>query len=211
MMRKRFHLFPPGARRKAEEFARQHLNSWVIPWVRPSVFCLSVPLVAALMFGGCPQKPVQRKFPMTGVIAPPRVTRKEVDTTPPTIDSTYDFSGPVLVLAIPPPKAPPVHRLPYPVEPEPEVKPEAPRISPQLSIEAKNQAQVSAEADIRAAQQSLDATAGRKLSANQQDLAGKIISFIKQAREAITAEDWLRAQSLAHKAKVLGDELIQSF
>ena len=142
---------------------------------------------------------------------PPRAPRKEVDVTPPTIDTTYEWEGPVFVLNIPPPKAPPVHRTPYPVEPEPEVKPEAPRISPQLSTQAKNMAQGSAEADIRAAQQSLDATAGRQLSANQKDLTDKINGFIKQAREAMAAEDWLRAQSLAQKAKLLGIDLTQSF
>jgi hypothetical protein len=208
MMRSRIHERLRTRLRNAGHFARQCRT---YP-VRPGIFYLGVPMFAALMFGGCPQKPVQPKFIRTGVIQPPQVMRRSVDVTPPEIEATYTGPWPVLVLTIPAPKAPPpVHRTPYATDPEPEVKPEAPRISPQLSPEVKNQAQGSAEADIRAAQQSLDATAGRKLNANQKDLADKINGFIKQAREAITAEDWLRAQSLAQKARVLGDQLTHSF
>lgn len=207
MKRKQIYKSPLSACCKAADIARQ----FSIRFVRPSIFCLCVPVLGVLMIGGCPQKPVHAKFTQTGVIVPPRVIPRNVDVTPPTIDFTYEAPELILVLTIPTPKAPPVHRTPYPVEPEPEVKPEAPRISPQLSPEAKNKAQGNAEADIRAAQQSLDSTAGRKLDANQQDLSDKINSFMKQAREAIAAEDWLRAQSLAHKAKVLGDGLTQSF
>jgi hypothetical protein len=207
MMRTRIHKSLGIALRAAGRIARQGKTCFG----RPGILGLCLPMFAALMFGGCPQKPVQPKFARTGVIQPPRVTHNNVDITPPTIDSAYDVVGPVIVLSIPAPKAPPARRAPNTLEPEPEVKPEAPRISPQLSPEEKNLAQGSAEADIRAAQQSLDSTAGRKLNANQQDLAEKINGFIKQAREAIAAEDWLRAQSLAQKAKVLGDELTHSF
>jgi hypothetical protein len=206
-MRTENHNSRPGAESNAGALARQFSTRSF----RPAMLCLSAPIFAALMFGGCPQKPVQPKFVRTGVIQPPRVTPTSVDTTPPAIESNYDTAWPTFVLSIPAPKPPPVRRLPYAVEPEPEVKPEAPRISPQLSPEVKNQAQGSAEADLRAAQQSLDSTAGRKLNANQKDLSDKINGFIKQAREAITEEDWLRAQSLAQKARVLGDQLTHSF
>jgi hypothetical protein len=207
MMRTGIHKSPPHSPVGAGTIARQFKKYSV--W--SGIFCFSLPVFAALVFGGCPQKHVQPKFAQTGVLLPPRVTPVHIDITPPAIDPVYDGIWPVLVLSIPPPKAPPVHRAPYVTEPELEVKPEAPRISPQLSPQQKNSAQGSADADLRAAQQSLDATAGRKLNANQQDLADKINGFIRQAREAKTAEDWLRAQSLAHKAKVLGGELIQSF
>jgi len=175
------------------------------------VLFLSGPIFGTLMFIGCPQKPVQPKFIQTAMILPPHSTPRAVDATPPDLDFPVGLSAPVMVLSIPPPKVPPMRHVPTVGEPEPEVKPEAPQISPQLTPAEKNEAQGGAETDLRAAQQSLDATSGRRLNANQQDLADKINGFIKQAREAMAAEDWIRARSLAQKAKVLGDQLTHSF
>ena len=41
--------------------------------------------------------------------------------------------------------------------------------------------------------------------------AEKINGFLGQAHEAITADDWVRAQNLAEKARVLSVELVKSF
>ena len=52
---------------------------------------------------------------------------------------------------------------------------------------------------------------GRQFNAAQKDLAGKISGFLAEAHEAIMADDWVRAQSLAEKARVLSVELVKSF
>jgi hypothetical protein len=49
------------------------------------------------------------------------------------------------------------------------------------------------------------------LNAAQQDLVGKIRSFLSQSRDASKDGDWSRAQNLAQKARLLSDELINSF
>jgi hypothetical protein len=49
------------------------------------------------------------------------------------------------------------------------------------------------------------------LNAAQKDLVDKISGFLTQAHEAIVAEDWVRAQNLAEKARVLSVELVKSF
>jgi hypothetical protein len=90
------------------------------------------------------------------------------------------------------------------------MKAEAPQISPQLSPEERSRAQASAGENMRIAQQNLDSANGKKLSANQQDMADKIRGFLKQAQDAIAASDWNRASSLAEKARLLSDELVKS-
>ena len=65
--------------------------------------------------------------------------------------------------------------------------------------------------DIRTAEKNLQAANGKKLNASQTDLVGKVQGFLSQAREAIRANDWVRARNLALKAEVLSTELIKSF
>jgi hypothetical protein len=38
----------------------------------------------------------------------------------------------------------------------------------------------------------------------------KISGFLSQAHEAILADDWVRAENLADKARVLSNELVKS-
>ena len=52
---------------------------------------------------------------------------------------------------------------------------------------------------------------GKQLNAAQKDLIEKINGFLGQAHEAIVADDWVRAQNLAEKARVLSSELVKSF
>ena len=48
-------------------------------------------------------------------------------------------------------------------------------------------------------------------STAQKELVGKISGFLGQAHEAILTDDWVRAQNLAEKARVLSVELTKSF
>jgi hypothetical protein len=167
-------------------------------------------------FGGCPKQPVKPKITGVGVTQPPheRFPQDAPAPTPPQVDSPeLPYIEPQMSSALNnPPRPPAPRRATATTEPEPEpTKPEAPQISPQLSPDEKSRAQASTDADINAAQQVLDTAAHHPLNATQQDMAGKITSFLTQAREAISVADWLRAKSLAQKAHVLATELGRSF
>jgi outer membrane biosynthesis protein TonB len=111
----------------------------------------------------------------------------------------------------PPKKVTPKPR-PSPAEAEPaQPKPAAPQISPQLSARDLAAAKARTTRNITTAEKNLQSSGGRELSAAQKDLSEKIRSFLSQAHEAIVAEDWVRAQNLADKARVLSTELVNSF
>lgn len=166
-----------------------------------------------LIVGGCPTKTARPTFIRTGVTEPPRVVRRNVNFAPPAMEPLDTSQWPVIVIPIPAPRPPVVRRSQGATEPEIDLptKPVAPQISPQLSPEEIANAQASAEADIQVAQHNLSLATGRKLGANQQDMAEKIGSFLKQVQEAKAASDWLRARSLAQKARLLSVELVNSF
>ena len=94
-------------------------------------------------------------------------------------------------------------------QPKPESEP--PQISPELSPRDQADAMRNTNDDIRTAEKNLQAANGKKLNASQTDLVGKVQGFLSQAREAIRANDWVRARNLALKAEVLSTELIKSF
>lgn len=61
------------------------------------------------------------------------------------------------------------------------------------------------------AEKNLQAANGKSLNAAQKDLVEKIRGFLEQSHEAIVADDWVRAENLAEKARVLSLELAKSF
>ncbi|MFZ0821479.1 MAG: hypothetical protein WAM91_15535 [Candidatus Acidiferrales bacterium] len=192
----------------------QHRSAFRVFFPRRKSFSVSFgfPIFAMLFLGlgGCPSKPVHSDLGKNGLIKPPHVISRDVDTTPPEINPP---AWPLtFYLTIRPPSPPPVRHQPNTSEPEPAepIKAEAPQISPQLSPEERSRAQASAGENMRIAQQNLDSANGKKLSANQQDMADKIRGFLKQAQDAIAASDWNRASSLAEKARLLSDELVKS-
>jgi hypothetical protein len=83
-------------------------------------------------------------------------------------------------------------------------------MSPELTPQAQAAAEQRTNADIQEAQQNLKTAEGKQLSAAQHDLVEKVHDFLGQARQAIAAEDWVRASNLAEKARVLSDELVKS-
>jgi hypothetical protein len=183
----------------------------LIPRRRSYSASFGFPLFAMLFLGlgGCPNKPVHNDLGKNGLIKPPHVIMRDVDTTPPEISlPAWPLT---FYLTIRPPSAPPVRHQPNTTEPEPEpIKAVAPQISPQLSDEERARAKASADENIRVAQKNLDSANGKKLTANQQDMADKIRGFLKQAQDALAASDWTRASNLAEKAKLLSDELVKS-
>jgi hypothetical protein len=89
-------------------------------------------------------------------------------------------------------------------------KPEPPQISPQLTPGQQADAERHTTDDVRTAERNLQLAGGKTLNASQNDLAEKIRGFLGQAHEAIRANDWMRAQTLASKAAILSNELLKS-
>ncbi len=86
---------------------------------------------------------------------------------------------------------------------------EAPMIAPQLTPQERAAAQQETNQSLSIAEKNLAGTRGKSLNAAQADLVSKIKGFLKDAREAAQTGDWSRARSLAKKAEVLSEELVQ--
>jgi outer membrane biosynthesis protein TonB len=127
----------------------------------------------------------------------------------------------------PPPEPPPPEPAPEPAKrpaprprpAQPETpdaqpappKPTPPQISPQLSAENLEAAKSRTTSQITTAEKNLQLANGRSLNAAQKDLVEMIRGFLYQSHEAIVADDWVRAENLAEKARVLSLELAKSF
>ena len=90
-------------------------------------------------------------------------------------------------------------------------KPAPPQISPQLSAKDLEAAKGRTTSQLKTAEENLQTANGKQLNAAQKDLVGKIRGFLDQSHEAIVADDWIRAENLAEKARVLSVELMKSF
>jgi len=138
-----------------------------------------------------------------------------VPETPPPVATTEE-PAPEVPSPAPPPvpgKRPPAPRRPASTEtadPTP-AKPAPPQISPQLSARDLDATKRNTTTNITTAEQNLQLANGKQLSASQKDLTEKIRGFLGQSHEAIMADDWVRAQNLAEKARVLSAELVKSF
>lgn len=117
-------------------------------------------------------------------------------------------AAPIPAIAPQPRPRPPVEAEVAATNPEP--APAPPQISPQLSAKQYDAAKRSTESDIPAAERNLQLASGRQLNAVQRDLVDKIRGFLGQAHEAVGANDWVRAQNLAHKALILSAELVKT-
>ncbi len=80
-------------------------------------------------------------------------------------------------------------------------------ISPQAPPEEQRRLTRLTNDNLASAEQLLKRIDGRRLSAEQQDTAQTVRSFMDKAREALVANDVARASTLADKARVLADEL----
>jgi hypothetical protein len=179
-----------------------------------SLFALLCAASAGL--AGCASKHIVRAAPPSVSTPPPDETAPmPVPAPPPPVDTTEE-PAPEVPSPVPPPvpgKKPAAPRRPAPAEtadPTP-AKPAAPQISPQLSARDLQATKSNTTANITSAEQNLQLANGKQLSPAQKDLTEKIKGFLNQSHEAIMADDWIRAQNLAEKARVLSAELVKSF
>jgi hypothetical protein len=174
--------------------------------------------VTVLAATGCRHNIVQAEPPSVAsppiiepLPAPEQPPAREAESTPaPVPEPGTTPPPPANVSAEPAPARP----RPAPAETEvPKPKPDAPApvIAPQLSARQQADATRATNDDIRVAEKNLRGVSGKPLKPPQQDLVDKIEGFLSQAHEAIRADDWVRAQNLAHKAEVLSVELNRSF
>jgi hypothetical protein len=135
---------------------------------------------------------------------------------PPPVETKTEEPAPEAPPLETPPPAPAKRPAPRPRPAQPETadpappKPAPPQISPQLSVQDLAVAKNNTTSNITSAEKNLQAASGKQLSAAQKDLVEKISGFLSQAHEAILADDWVRAQNLADKARVLSNELVKS-
>ncbi len=178
------------------------------------IFALLCAVSAAM--AGCANKHIVRAAPPSVSAPPPDETSPmPPPETPPPVTTTEE-PAPEVPSPAPPPvpgKRPAAPRRPAPAETAESTpaKPAPPQISPQLSARDLDATKKSTTANITTAEHNLQLANGKQLSAAQKDLTEKIKGFLSQSHEAIMADDWVRAQNLAEKARVLSAELVKSF
>jgi hypothetical protein len=191
---------------------------------RVAVFFLTCGL--SLSVTGCARKTVHAAAPAdaapVSAEARPMTTAPDTDASPPSETAVPPPAVPVAAAPQPPPPAvAPPAKIPAPrrsaTEPAPAEsaseapRPPAPQIFPQLSPGDQASYERKTGEDKSVAEKNLQETSGKQLSAAQQDLVAKIRSFLSQSLDASKGGDWVRAQNLAQKARLLSDELINSF
>ena len=165
---------------------------------------------------GCASKHIVRAAPPSVSAPPPEEASPMPQPEAPPPVSTAEEPAPEVPSPAPPPapaKRPAPPRRPASaetVDPAP-AKPAPPQISPQLSPRDLAATKKNTTDNITTADKNLQMAYGKQLSAAQKDLMEKIKGFLTQSHEAIIADDWVRAQSLAEKARVLSAELVKSF
>jgi len=167
---------------------------------------------------GCRRNIVQAEPP--SVASPPVIEPLPAPAPPARTAESAPAPVPEPTVAPPPPanvsaEPPPARPRPAPAEaeaPKPKVdEVPPPVIAPQLSARQQAAATRATNTDLQLAKKNLQAVAGKPLKPSQQDLVDKIQGFLSQVDDAIRADDWVRAQNLAHKAEVLSVELNRSF
>jgi hypothetical protein len=173
---------------------------------------------SAFAASGCGPKHVVRAAPPSVSTPPPEQTGPMPQPTmpPPVEPQTEEELPPEAPLPATAP-LPAKRPAPRPRPPQAETtdqappKPAPPQISPQLSAKDLATAKSNTTSNMIIADKNVQLLNGRQLNAAQKDLVEKINGFLGQAREAIAADDWVRAQNLAEKAQVLSGELVKSF
>lgn len=177
-------------------------------------------LLAALSAGmaGCASKHIVRAAPPSVSTPPPAETAPmpAPETPPPPPAAAVEEPAPEVpspAIATTPPKKPAQPKRPAAPETADSApaKPAPPQLSPQMSPRDLEATKANTTKSITTAEQNLALANGKQLSPAQKDLTEKIKSFLGQSHEAIMADDWVRAQNLAEKARVLSAELVKSF
>lgn len=173
-------------------------------------------LVAACLLAvglaGCPREKVHAKMPkiippVPAVVEPPIppyiLGEEPADTTLAMIPESLPAPPPERTHATPP-------RKPA-ADSSPATHPAVPVISPQIPAGEQAAYERRIKENIDTAERNLQQAKLHSLNSSQQDMAEKIKLFVEQARDAMLASDWTRAQNLAQKAQVLSAELVNSF
>jgi hypothetical protein len=178
-------------------------------------------LLAALstVMVGCAGKHIVRAAPPSVSAPPPAetATMPAPEAPPPAATTTEEVPAPSVpspaVPAAPPAVRPSAPKRPAPAETAESApaKPAPPQLSPQLSPRDLEATKTNTTKSITTAEQNLQMANGKQLSPAQKDLTEKIKGFLTQSHEAIRVDDWVRAQNLAEKARVLSAELVKSF
>jgi hypothetical protein len=173
---------------------------------------------AALGTAGCGSKHIVRAAPPSVSTPPPDIAEPmpvPAATAPP---AEAPAEPPPAAAAPAPPLVPakrPAPPRPRPAQTDtaeaPLPKPAPPQISPQLSPRDLAVTKANTTKSLKAAEENLQLASGRQLNPAQKDLADKIAGFDSEAHAAIMADDWVRAQNLAEKARVLSVELVKTF
>ena len=178
----------------------------------------------SLLGVGCGEKKVQAAAPVSAPPAksaietpPPSTTAPDTTAMPPVASQAAAPEIPASS-ETPPPMIAPAKPAPKPQKPAPEpatvaedrTRPRAPQISPQLTDDQKANYQRGIAEDIGVAEGNLKQSDGKRLNAQQADLADKIRSFRDQSASAVKEGDLARAKNLAQKARLLSVELVNS-
>src|ERR1700722_16262951 len=175
-------------------------------------FALLAVCLLAIGLAGCPREKVHAKMPK---IIPPGPAIVEPPVPPYILGAEPTDTTLAMIpesLPEPPPERP--HPAPprKPATDTPTLpKPSVPVISPQVSPADQAAYLRRINENISTAERNLQQASTHNLDATQKDIAEKIRNFVDQAKEAMQASDWTRAQNLAQKAQVLSAELVGTF
>lgn len=180
---------------------------------KSQLLALLVALSACL--AGCASKHIVRAAPPSVSTPPPTETAPmPAPQAPPPVETTEEPAPEVpspAITATPPKRPSAPKRPPAETAEATPTKPAPPQLSPQLSERDLEATKANTTRSITTAEQNLQLATGRQLSPAQKDLTEKIKGFLGQSHEAIRVDDWIRAQNLAEKARVLSAELVKSF
>jgi hypothetical protein len=125
-------------------------------------------------------------------------------------------AAPTAPAPTPPPAAPPVSKTPAPAPPvtkeqvPPPASPPPAVLSPQVGRADEDRLKRESSGRIQKAEEIIKQIDQNRLNKDQKDTFSTIQSFLANAKEAITAQDFLRASNLADKAQVLAEELFRA-
>ena len=179
------------------------------------LFCAALPFAA-----GCKKKNVQAAPPADTLPAAASPHGAETKAAQPEVKTDSKAEpAPTPTLSVPPPKSAPAKAKTTPPAAAPPASPETepplprgapPQISPRLSPKEQADYERRTKTDIATSEKNLGRVGNRELNVAQRDMAEKIRGFLAQAREAMRANDWVRARTLAQKARLLSIELVNS-
>ncbi len=181
----------------------------------PARWCAPLLLAVASLFfagtSGCGHKTVRAAVAKP---APPR-HQQILFPAPPDVRHDEPDDLELAFLTVPQPTPPPEHHTtPPPHRPAadsaPASRPAPPQISPQISQADQAAYEHRTNDSISEAQKNLQKAGAHQLSSSQQEMVEKIQGFITQARDALQASDYTRAQNLAQKAQLLSIELVNT-